>query len=477
MAPLRSIAAARTDSDVMHRTPARLDLVRILLGSGPLKGLWRGGLLVIVSLALLGGIVDLVNTVKFGQIDLRNRVVGARVMLLGQNPYTYLWQPGEPDTLLDPYPLLQKRPMAAVTVTPAVLSIHTVLAPLPYRYQKFLWFFVQVALFGGTVWLAMRRAETPETRAAVLVLGVMFSCSTFWRLHVERGQVYALFAFVTVLYLASFGWRSAYRAGLGGFVLGLLVCLRPHMAMLGVPLLVYRKWNAVLGAVLGVGIGILVPTLISKPVWPEYVQAMVGYMPGSHAPAASRPRTDGALELPTKVEGSSSVASYASFGFGDTTLKGAVRFYFNRPTSVSLMMGLLIAATIAWFLNVYRLMRKGVPIDYCSVGTLGLIVFIETVLPITRIEYSNMILLPIVLMIVAIRSHLSAMRAWEWGLLLAAWVFSAPLPPWMSAGFRGPAVGMVSQGVILLWAMFAPWIPPALRVAATDNSGELLASR
>jgi len=478
----RRVPHTKNAPDDMHQLLERLNHFLTQAGVRNHQRMVRAGLLIIVLIALLGGAVDILNTVNFGQIDLRNRVVGARVMLLDQNPYNYLWHPGESDKLLDPYPFSQNRLRSAVTVTPTVLAIQAVIADLPYTQQKFIWLFVQMALLGGLIWLAMRRAENPETRAMVLLLGIMFSCSTFWRLHVERGQAYVLFVFFAVLYIASFAWKSARRDPWGGFILGLLVCLRPQMIFLGWPLLVYRKWHMVLGAVAGIGIGLLVPTLISKTIWPDYVHAMGTYIPAplsANAPATV-PRTvqPVKIDLPNVIEGSSNLNTYAQFGMMDTTVKGAVRFYFHSPTSSLLLLGLILAGTVAWFIYVFRLRRRGVPLDYCSVMTLGLVLFVETLLPITRIAYSNVTIIAISLLLVAIRSRLATMQTWEWVLLLTAWIFSAPFPPWMSAGFRGVALGMVSQCVIMLWAMLAPWPPLPANTRSTDlNAREQLAAR
>jgi hypothetical protein len=440
---------------------SRQTLFRVLLGLGHPQTVWHACLVALAGIAALGVLMDLSNTAKFGQIDLRNRVVGARVMMLGENPYTFLWQPGDSDTLLDPYPVLQRRARSATTVSPTVLSVHALFAGLPYRYQKSIWLIVQLALFGGMVWLAMRRALNTETRAVVLLLGLMFSCSTFWRLHVERGQTYVLFAFLAVLYISSFQWRSAQRSVVGGFILGLLVCLRPHMVLLGVPLLLYRRWTGILGAIAGVGIGLLLPTLISRAVWPEYVESMVTYIPD--VPGQNDPRRPLAAiaDMPAEVEGSANLGAYSAFNVVDTTVRGAARLYLSRYVSASfpLLSGLLLVGTIAWFLNVFRLMRRGVPIDYSSAMTVGLVLFAETMLPMIRIEYSNMILLPIILMVVAIRSQLSTMRTWEWALIAAAWLFSAPFPPWVSAGYRGSGLAMISQCAILLWVACVSWRP------------------
>src|SRR5438046_2318783 len=59
--------------------------------------------------------------------DLRNRVVGARVMLAGYDPYTFLWQPGMPEEWLDP---VREAKVHRLTVPPPTLWLYTVIAPL-----------------------------------------------------------------------------------------------------------------------------------------------------------------------------------------------------------------------------------------------------------------------------------------------------------------------------------------------------------
>src|SRR3954470_14128773 len=54
----------------------------------------------LIALAIGSGLTDVTGT--YGGIDVRNRCVGARVLTAGMDPYTFRWQPGMPDTLLDP---------------------------------------------------------------------------------------------------------------------------------------------------------------------------------------------------------------------------------------------------------------------------------------------------------------------------------------------------------------------------------------
>src|SRR5207249_2402179 len=60
----------------------------------------------LLRVALFVGLCALIWTYRdmrtYSGDDLRNRVVGARVMLAGYDPYTFVWQPGMPEEWLDP---------------------------------------------------------------------------------------------------------------------------------------------------------------------------------------------------------------------------------------------------------------------------------------------------------------------------------------------------------------------------------------
>src|SRR5205807_5005142 len=76
--------------------------------------------------------------------DLRNRVVGARVMLTGADPYAFHWQSGMPEELLDP---VYDPKAHRLTISPPTLLLYAPIAPLPFRTERFISF--------ATEWLAM----------------------------------------------------------------------------------------------------------------------------------------------------------------------------------------------------------------------------------------------------------------------------------------------------------------------------------
>src|SRR4051812_29145166 len=57
---------------------------------------------VALLLTLLAAGQTLLDVTCYSGVDFRNRVVGARVLLRGENPYTFRWQPGMPEELFDP---------------------------------------------------------------------------------------------------------------------------------------------------------------------------------------------------------------------------------------------------------------------------------------------------------------------------------------------------------------------------------------
>lgn len=107
-------------------------------------------LLAALLITAIGLLVDLRNTFFYIGTDLRNRVVGARLVIEGIDPYFFKWTPGLSDRLYDPLDdpsqLLSK-----VSVPPTVLALHSIIARLPYMQQKVLWLIVQWASLVGII--------------------------------------------------------------------------------------------------------------------------------------------------------------------------------------------------------------------------------------------------------------------------------------------------------------------------------------
>jgi len=426
----------------MFRPLATLVIASIACVKSP----WRAMLAVLAVVSILGVYVDFLNTARHGQVDLRTRVVGARTMVLGENPYTFRWHADQPTTLLDrPQGLGDK--WSRVTSTPTILYIHSWYASIHYRYQKYIWLFVQLFLYVGIGWIAFSRASNTFSKTAVVFAALMFSCSVFWRLHVERGQNYILFSFCSALFIWTLSKGTPIREFFSGTLLGVLVCFRPQYVLLGLPLLIYWKPRAIFGAIVGAILAAGTPILVHRSAWSEYYESMANYAKERSAPGPQEPKIDLQPELPAEIEGMRNLLSMAELPGSDTTLKAMLRRLEIGPV---VFLAICPIAAAGWCFYIFRMKTGNVPLDFCTAKTLAMVLFVELALPSPRMPYSNVILLAIVAMIFATRMEDIAIRFWELSSLIFAWAFSIGFHGFFSAMF-------FSQSAILLWALFVPF--------------------
>ncbi len=359
------------------------------------------GLMVLVA---FGVWFDFHNMTRGGHMDLRNRVVGARVMLRGGDPYTYRWRPGAPETLLDPT-VPVKGPISKVTVTPAVLLVHCVFAPMGYLSQEYIWFFIELALYAALVWVSVSQAGDAVSRAAILLAALIFSCSYAWRLHVDAGQVYILFAFLAVAAAALLRKPGVAREFGAGFLAGLLSSLRPNYALLALAPLACGRLYCLAGMALGGAVGVAGPLAISRTVWVEYFHLISRYLtikriaaPGAWAALPSQ------SAFPASIEGISTffMVAYEHIpGWGvDSSLSGVLRLLGVTPPG-RVFLALAAAGIAGWALYLLRTERGAAELRLCFIRTLGLVLFSEMVLPIPRMWYSDVLSLAIILSLIS----------------------------------------------------------------------------
>ena len=131
-------------------------------------------LLAAVVITIIGLIVDLKNTLGYPGSDLRNRVVGARLMLEGIDPYFFKWKPSLPETFYDPL-AIPSEILSKLSVPPTVLVIHSFIAGFSYLQQKVIWLVVQWIALLTTIFLFLKSSNN-QFRAN-LVLAVSFFLS------------------------------------------------------------------------------------------------------------------------------------------------------------------------------------------------------------------------------------------------------------------------------------------------------------
>jgi hypothetical protein len=234
-----------------------------------LSSLERTLLRVALALALIvlsGTFCDLLT---FAGVDLRNRVVGARAMLAGYDPYVFVWQAGMPETLLDPVfdPKAHR-----LTLSPPTLLLYAAVARVPYQTIRIGSFAAEwAALIASLALLARSLAE--QRQRVILLLGALaFVVATdVWRLHLERGQIYVfyLLALSLALYLSRIGHYDSIGAGIALGVLGLM---RPNLLLIAPALILLRQWRSVTALTTTVAIGLIgTASYLPPSSWRSYL--------------------------------------------------------------------------------------------------------------------------------------------------------------------------------------------------------------
>ncbi len=169
--------------------------------------------LVLAGIALAAFFGTVGDVTESPGTDLRCRVVGARAMMLGMDPYFMPAKTDQIQTLQDPdrYAAVCTR----CTYTPSLLCLYMPLAKLPYQQQRYIWFAIEWCALAGSILLL--RAILPGRlikNVFTAIAIVFFAGGVFWRLHLERGQYYVFIGFLFSLT----AWLCVGKSTIGGNV-------------------------------------------------------------------------------------------------------------------------------------------------------------------------------------------------------------------------------------------------------------------
>jgi hypothetical protein len=199
-----------------------------------LPGWQQSAWVIVLAAAALNGLAGVYDYRNYDGYDLRIRVVGARLLLRGIDPYTYSTSPDLPPELQDPGQ--QFAGLSRCTYPPPLLLVYAPLSPLPYPLQRGLWMVLEWLALVAAVAVACRFSPSARLRFLTAAVGLgLVGASYVWRFHVERGQYYV---FIALLLATAVRLLLACRRDhLGaGALLGLAVALRPPVAIILLPL-------------------------------------------------------------------------------------------------------------------------------------------------------------------------------------------------------------------------------------------------
>ena len=121
--------------------------------------------------------------------DLRNRIVGSRMIEDGRSPYFYKWQKGDPIRYYDPtnFDTLKA---SIMTSTPFLHRVFYPIADLPQARISKIWLAAEYILFICMTVFAFSLARTNEGKMAVVLFFILFLLSNAWKKQMANGQTY-----------------------------------------------------------------------------------------------------------------------------------------------------------------------------------------------------------------------------------------------------------------------------------------------
>lgn len=232
-------------------------------------------IIIAIFLAFLSFLTDFENTIKFGGKDLRTRVVGSRLVADQFDPYFFKWNENISDFYLDPGDSPYS-PVSRVTVTPTVLMLHSIIAKIPYKIQRLIWFILQWIFFISILYLFSKTSQSAIRTKLIWIIGLFFiSGSFYWRFHVQRGQIYILYVFLLTLSYWILQKNFKNNDLISGIIVGITTTLYPLIVLMNIPFIVFKKWKLLLGNLIGVFAGFSISIiLIDMELWKKYISAM-----------------------------------------------------------------------------------------------------------------------------------------------------------------------------------------------------------
>lgn len=385
---------------------------------------------------------------NYGGTDLRVRVVGARALVRGINPYTIKESEDLDPTLRDP----DQSGLSRCTYPPTLLFLYAPLSSLKYSTQRAIWAMLEWCAFFTSVLVLRECLKLRDARYWFSVAAIgLFGSSFFWRLHVERGQYY-----IVVVLLISIGillLLKTQHAVATGIFWGIAICLRPTAGLLVLPWLMSSQRKIAITAIATAIVSVAAATAAGQPeYWLDFLklsraweQSVLGVeFPGAANATAISGTTDGYNTA--MLENYAANLTFDSLALSlQTMLDGRI-----DPTTVARagkVLWLIVIATI-WILQWKR--KRGQPIqveDQLLVGSCLMLVT-DYFLPI-RVEYADVLfLIPMALLTPSLTRK-------ENHLLAAVFVVAIliPLAPLSSLPFHASAPAAMLRSCIAIYLL------------------------
>jgi hypothetical protein len=216
-------------------------------------------------------------------VDLRNRVVGARLQKDGKLAYFYRWRPVDGLRYYDPNKL-DTTYANAITASPFFHHLLYTIADLPQREISRIWLALEYFIFLSCVLIAFSFTENLRQQWAVAIAAVLLLFTQAWVVHIIAGQMYIVFPFLAFIFLFCFIRKEHFLFSfLSGLAAATIILIRPTCALFFLPFLpllkTFRAKHALLfflPAIILSGYSIL--NKKERSYWMEYRKAIAAHI-------------------------------------------------------------------------------------------------------------------------------------------------------------------------------------------------------
>jgi hypothetical protein len=181
-------------------------------------------------------------------LDLRNRVVGARLVKDGREPYFYKWRIKDGIRYYD-HCNIGSATCSNITASPFFLHLLFPIADLPEATLSRYWLVFEYLILILNTCICLTVATTFAQKKTVLTCAVLFLLTNAWKQHVANGQMYLFIPLLASLFYMCARRKMAWVWGaLAGLCAACLILTRINAVFLFLPFLLIlpaydRRWR------------------------------------------------------------------------------------------------------------------------------------------------------------------------------------------------------------------------------------------
>lgn len=308
-------------------------------------------LAVLVFLAFLLNSIHLFTIKKeHGTPDLRNRIVGSRLIKEKENvsPYFYKWNKTDGDRFLDIYDT-PKLLMNRNTVTPFTLQLLESFSSTSYSKLVKRWYIAEISSLIATIMLILSLAKKSQDK--ILILGVSLigiGLSQGWMLHSLSGQVYIFIPLLLSLALYFSQLQTKVKNILTAVALTVLILIRPTAVLFIAPFVLISNWKVPAYLFLFLAIYFLFSYTTGQLwLWKDYSNAMNLWSVESFNPHVTKSYME-VLHL-KEIEGSAILSQPPQLTLlEDSSIQGFLHRFFNIQLTKIPLLGLILCLFIVF---------------------------------------------------------------------------------------------------------------------------------